>query len=72
MKMNNDVLRANILGGMNEYILECVGDEDIIQKWLADGVPDGADEDDLMEIAEDRREFERIAYLFGNLVCRFK
>ncbi len=40
--------------------------------WLTGGVPDGADEDELMEIAEDKAEFERIAYLFGNLVCNFR
>ena len=70
--MNNVVLRANILGGMNEYILECIGDENIHMTWLTDGIPDGADEDELMEIAEDKAEFERIAYLFGNLVCDFR
>lgn len=70
--MNNVVLRANILGGMNEYILECIGDENIHMTWLTGGIPDGADEDELMEIAEDKAEFERIAYLFGNLVCGFR
>ncbi len=70
--MNNTVLRANILGGMNEYILKCIGDENIHMTWLTGGVPDGADEDELMEIAEDKAEFERIAYLFGNLVCNFR
>lgn len=70
--MNNIVLRANILGGMNEYILECIGDENIHMTWLTGGIPNGADEDELMEIAEDKTEFERIAYLFGNLVCNFR
>lgn len=70
--MNNVTLRANILSGMNEYILECIGDEDIHITWLVGGVPDGADEDEIMEIAEDKAEFERIAYLFGNLVCNFR
>jgi len=70
--MNNVVLRANILGGMNSYILECIDDENIHMTWLTGGIPDGADEDELMEIAEDKAEFERIAYLFGNLVCNFR
>ena len=70
--MNNVVLRANILGGMNEYILKCIGDENIHMTWLTGGIPDGADEDEIMEIAEDKAEFERIAYLFGNLVCNFR
>jgi len=67
-----DILRKNILHDMNKYILKCIGDEDIHMTWLTGGIPDGADEDEIMEIAEDKAEFERIAYLFGNLVCDFK
>jgi len=70
--MNNTELRADILLGMNSYILECIGDEFVTQRWLADGIPDGADVDEVREIAEDEREFERISYLFGNLVCDFR
>lgn len=43
--------RANLIGGMNAYI-EDLGDENIYAEWLAT-YPDGATEDDLMEMAED-------------------
>lgn len=45
------MLRANIMGGMNEYIKE-LGDEVIYMKWICI-FPDGATEEDLIEIAED-------------------
>lgn len=48
------ILRMNILGGMNEYLINNVQDEEIIVDiWFAEGVPDGATEDDLRSIAED-------------------
>ena len=62
------VLRMNLLGGMNQYILNCIGDEEVHFSWLALGVPDGADEDDLAEIAGDLEDFSHIVHLFGNLV----
>jgi len=70
--MNNVVLRANILGGMNEYILKCIGDENIHMTWLTGGIPDGADENEIMEIAKDKAEFARIAHLFGELARNFR
>jgi hypothetical protein len=48
------LLRMNILGGMNAYILDYVQDETAIyDDWFAVGVPDGATEEDLRTIAED-------------------
>ena len=50
--MNETImLRANIMGGMNEYIKE-LGDEIIWMKWICI-FPDGATEEDLIEMAED-------------------
>lgn len=68
---DNTLLRANILGGMDSYILNVVGDEDIYDIWWAEGIPDECDEDTLMSIAEDESEFQRICYLFGNLINNF-
>lgn len=65
------VLRANLLGGMDAYMREAVDDEEYLMSWLAYGVPDGADEDELMEIAEDEDEFCRIAKVFGNIINDF-
>ena len=61
-------LRMNLLGGMNSYIIDVIGDEDIYERWWMVGVPDGADEDTLREIAEDEEEFNRICKVFGNLI----
>lgn len=47
------VLKMNILGGMNDYVLDVIGDEELTNMWLMCGVPDGATEDDLRELAED-------------------
>ena len=65
------VLRANILGGMDTYMREVVDDEDYFMAWLELGVPDGADEEELMEIAGDEKEFNRIADIFSNIISNF-
>jgi hypothetical protein len=65
------VLRANILGEMDAYMRETVDDEEYLMEWLAEGVPDGANENDLMEIAEDEEDFTRICKVFGNLLKAF-
>ena len=50
--MNETImLKANLMGGMNEYIRD-LGDEVIWMKWICI-FPDGATEEDLMEMAED-------------------
>lgn len=66
--MNNSTqLKANILGGMNEYILN-MGDEDILDFWWEYGLPNECDEDTLMEIAEDEGLFASISIIFGNIL----
>ena len=37
-------------------------------RWLMVGVPDGCDEEELMEIAEDEDEFLRICNVWNNLI----
>lgn len=66
--MSDITLRSNILGGMNAYILDVVGDEDKIDVWFGDGIPDGADEDDLLDIAADDQDFKEICELFYRLI----
>lgn len=46
------VLKANILGGMDTYIREVVGDDEITDVWNSYGVADEADEEELIEEAE--------------------
>ena len=65
------ILRANLLGGMDAYVREVVDDEDYFMEWLEMGVPDDADEDTLMEIAGDEEEFNRISAYFGSLIGAF-
>lgn len=65
------VLRANLLGGMDAYVREHLDDEDYLMEWLEMGVPDGADEEELMEIAGDEEEFNRISAYFGSLIGAF-
>lgn len=66
------VLKMNLLGGMHDYMMNVVQDEDLQEEWLSLGVPDGADEGDLEEIAEDAQEFAGIVRLFGLLVGDIK
>ena len=65
------VLRANLLGGMDAYVREVVDDEDYFMEWLEMGVPDDADEDTLMEIAGDEEDFNRIVTEFAALLNAF-
>jgi hypothetical protein len=62
------VLRMNLLGGMHNYMMHVVQDEDLQDTWLVMGVPDEPSEEDLEFIAEDAEEFSRVVRLFGNLV----
>ena len=59
------VLRANILGGMDAYVRETVQNEDNFDYWLMYGVPDEADEEMLMECAERVDNFNQIAHAFA-------
>ena len=61
-------LRANILGGMNEYMRHGCTDEEQLELWDAYGVPDECDEDLLMEIAENETEFTEIFCLFYSIM----
>lgn len=65
------VLRANLLGGMDAYVRGHLDDENYLEAWLELGVPDGADEEELMEIAGDEKEFNRISAYFGSLIGAF-
>lgn len=51
------MLKANTLGGMNAFVLDYIGDENVIEMWQRNAIPDGCDEEMLMEIAEDDELF---------------
>ena len=54
------LLRANILGGINEYIKETMICDEQWFFWATYGLPDECDEETLMEIAEDEEDFHRL------------
>jgi len=62
------VLKMNLLGGMHNYMMHVVQDEELQEEWLAMGVPDEPSEEYLEFIAENPREFAEVAYSFGNLL----
>lgn len=62
------VLKMNLLGGMHDYMMNVVQDENIQDTWLIFGVPDEPSEEDLESIAEDDEFFAHVAYKFGHLV----
>ena len=65
-------LRANILGGMNSYILDvCEGDEGDLTYWSA-YIPKNITEKELVEIAKDERKFNNISYAFGKLLKGYR
>ena len=60
-----ETMRVNLLKDMNTYILN-MGDEDIWEHWIMI-VPDEADEDDFLSIAEDDELWSDTCYTFGKL-----
>lgn len=62
------VLRANIVCGMDTYIREVIGDDNITDYWLTYGMPDGSDEDSVMYDMEDDGTFEEWVVAFKQCV----
>lgn len=66
--MNEDlVLKMNILGGMNQYVID-LGDEEAWEWWI-EVFPDEATEDDLKEIADDLELWTDVCKLFGKIIA---
>jgi len=74
------ILRANILGGMNEYIkelnplnkIEEAGIEELLNAWYNVMHPDilrFVDEDELMEIAQDTELFNSLTATFSKIIA---
>ena len=61
-----NVLRANIVGGMDAYVRDVIGDEEITEYWLSYGMPDGETEEDLMYDMEDEDTFNDWVTAFNN------
>ena len=59
---------VDLLKAMDNYIREVVDDEVVLEEWLRLGVPDGANYDDLEEIAEDEELVTSIIETFDHCV----
>lgn len=64
------ILRMNILGGMNQDIIN-LGDEEIWLEWIALGVPDEATEEDLQSVAEDDELYFEVCEIYAKCVKNF-
>lgn len=62
------LLRANILGGLNEYIKETIISDEQWIFWVTYGLPDECDEETLMEIAEDGEDFWRMLHTVSTVL----
>ena len=65
--MTDIVLKMNLLGGMNDYICNELGDEEAWMRWI-NIVPDQCTEEDLEYIASDKMLWVDACLLFGDLV----
>lgn len=67
----NDIilLKMNLLGGMDDYVRNVIGDDDITDFWNIYGVPDECDEQILREIAEDDNSFRDICKALANVLA---
>ena len=54
-----------------DYAIRTMNDEDVMEPWLMDGVPDEADFDDYQSIAEDHDEYTYTVKLFAKLVAKY-
>lgn len=62
--------RISLMKGMDQYIRNASTDEEdgIFDTWIAEGIPDGADNELLEEIARNTDSWVNICKLFGELV----
>lgn len=63
--------RMEILRSINDIFISIVQDENLIEIWLRNGIPDGATTFDLLDIAEDDELFCEILDLFARLIKNF-
>lgn len=61
--------RAEQLKLMDLFV-HTFNDEDLVEPWLMNGIPDGSDESDYRMLAEDAADYNDIFNLFVRLVQR--
>ena len=65
--MDMTALRIGFLKDMHNYIID-MGDEDIYDVWIEEGVPDEPDDEIFEFIASEDDEWREVCALFGKLV----
>lgn len=65
--MDITTLRIGFLKDMHNYIID-MGDDDIYDVWIEEGVPDEPDEEIFEFIASNDDEWREVCELFGKLV----
>lgn len=77
MYLENNVLyefvvscRVSNLKFMDWFIRDHIGDEDLFDEWLSEGVPDGASDEDYMDIAAETEAYNDIISVFGAVIER--
>lgn len=73
MKNEFLTLRANMLGGMDDYIHNVIDNPHTTAMWKTEGIGRSEDltEDDLIAIADSDKDWTRACYIFGNLIAGF-
>ena len=68
--MNETIeLRKDFLKQFDNYIINEIGDEELIDQWLMGGLPDGYTDEDLDFIANDDDEWNDVVDLFSR-ICK--
>lgn len=65
--MDMTALRIGFLKDMHNYIID-MGDDDIYEIWIEEGVPDEPDEEIFKFIANNDDDWREVCELFGKLV----
>lgn len=68
MKNETIELRKNFLKQFDYYIINNIGDEEIIEQWLMCGLPNEYTEEDLDFIANNDDEWNSVVDLFSKLI----
>lgn len=66
MDMNITALRIGFLRDMHNYIIN-MGDDDIYEAWIEEGVPDEPDDEIFEFIASSDDDWREVCELFGKL-----
>ena len=63
--------REELLKAMNDYILKVIDyDDDIVDTWTDEGIPDYANEEDYLKIASDTETWAEVVNVFAKLTTR--